>query len=72
MALPHEFWLVLTNVALGLLVAVPLLAVVISVLREGLRERRKATFEWVDVPGVGILPVLRQPPSRRRRDLALR
>jgi hypothetical protein len=75
MALPHDFWLALTNAALGLLVAVPVLAVAIAVLREIFHGRRPPPYEWVDVPGVGILPVLRHSPPRRRGhrgDLALR
>lgn len=52
--------LVCLNVALAALVLVPLLAVLIVLAREVVRRiRNRKRVRWVEVPGIGVLPVLK-------------
>ena len=53
--------LVVANLFLGAVVVVPLLLVGVAVLREGVgRIRRRREIEWVELEGVGRIPVLRE------------
>jgi hypothetical protein len=53
--------LVIANLCLGMIVAVPLLLVGGAVLKEVVgRIRRRRRIVWVELPGVGRIPVLRE------------
>jgi hypothetical protein len=55
--------LLLANVLLALFVAVPFLLVGAAIFRElcaALRRRRD--IEWVELPGIGRIPVLKATP----------
>ncbi len=58
----REFWLVALNIALGAGVLAPLVLVAGAAVRDALARRRHPDVQWVDVPGVGLLPVLRHDP----------
>jgi hypothetical protein len=52
------FWLLALNTGLAALVLVPFLAVLVSIVRDVLSRRAGRRFSWIDVPGIGRLPVL--------------
>ncbi|MCU0725925.1 MAG: hypothetical protein MUE73_09075 [Planctomycetes bacterium] len=52
------FWLLLVNAGLATLVLGPFLAVGIAVARDLISRRNGRRWSYVDVPGIGRLPVL--------------
>jgi hypothetical protein len=53
--------LVIANLVLGLVVVVPVLLVGAAVVKEAvMRLRHRRSFVWMEVPGVGRIPVLRK------------
>lgn len=59
-ALSTSVPLIIANLLLGVVVAVPLLLVLVAVCSEAVdRIRRRRAIEWVELEGIGRIPVLR-------------
>ena len=53
--------LILANLFLALVVCVPLLLVATAILREAVDKiRRRRSIVWMEIEGVGRIPVLRE------------